>query len=206
MLEHRPHRLRRLRRRLHAAPDGALDDLRFIRETMERSSTFTAVPGWGQVAMGASALAAAWLAARQTSSAMWLRVWLADAVVASAIAVVAAQRKAQRAGSPLTSGPARKFAIAFLPPIVAAALLTPILSNAGFTRALPPLWLLLYGAAVITGGAFSVSSVPVMGVCFMGTGVMALLAPAAWSNLFMAVGFGGLHVIFGVLIARRHGG
>jgi hypothetical protein len=187
-------------------PTGALDDLRFIRETMERSSAFTAVPGWGQVAMGATAFAAAWIAARQSSSSMWLRVWLSDAVVASAIALVAAHRKAQRAGSPLTSGPARKFAVAFLPPIVVGALLTPALFNAGLARSLPAMWLLLYGAGVTTSGAFSVSIVPVMGVCFMGTGVLALLAPAAWGNLFMAAGFGGLHSIFGVLIARRHGG
>jgi hypothetical protein len=197
--------MRRFRLRPHPAP-GALDDLRFIRETMERSSAFTAVPGWGQVAMGATAFAAAWIAARQTSSAVWLRVWLADAVLASAIAVVAAQRKARRSGSPLTSGPARKFALAFLPPILAAAILTPIVFHAGALRALPPMWLLLYGAGVITGGAFSVAIVPVMGVCFMGTGVLALLAPAAWGNVFMAAGFGGLHVVFGVLIARRHGG
>lgn len=206
MLESRPHRPRRRPRHGHSAPAGAIDDLRFIRETMERSSAFTAVPGWGQVAMGATAFATAWIAARQASSSMWLQVWLADAAIASAIAVVAAQRKAQRAGSPLISGPARKFAVAFLPPIAVGALLTPVLYGAGLVRILPAVWLLLYGAGVTTGGAFSVSLVPVMGVCFMGTGVLALLAPAAWGNIFMAAGFGGLHSIFGVLIARRHGG
>jgi hypothetical protein len=206
MLESRPHRPRRRPRPGHSVPAGAMDDLRFIRETMERSATFTAVPGWGQLAMGATAFVAAWIAARQTSSAMWLRVWLADAVIALAIAVVAAQRKAQRAGSPLTSGPARKFVLAFLPPVAAGALLTPVLYAAGLVRVLPAVWLLLYGAGVTTGGAFSVSIVPVMGACFMGTGVLALLAPAAWGNIFMAAGFGGLHALFGVLIARRHGG
>jgi hypothetical protein len=206
MLERRPHRIRRAQSHPQSTPAGAIEDLRFIRETMERSSAFTAVPGWGQVAMGVTAFAAAWLAARQPSTSVWLRVWLADAVIASAIAVVAAQRKAQRSGSPLTSGPARKFAIAFLPPIVAGGLLTPAVFGAGLVKILPAMWLLLYGAGVITGGAFSVGVVPVMGVCFMGTGVLALLAPAAWGNVFMTAGFGGLHCIFGVLIARRHGG
>jgi hypothetical protein len=186
-------------------PQQGLDDLRFIRETMERSSAFTAVPGWGQVAMGATALAAAWIAARQAASAAWLGVWLADAVLAMSIALVAMQRKAQRSASPLTSGPGSRFARTFLPPMVAGAILTPVLYDAGLARLLPGSWLLLYGTGVLTGGAFSVSVVPIMGVSFMLTGVGALLLPA-YGNIFMALGFGGLHILFGVFIARRHGG
>ena len=60
--------------------------------------------------------------------------------------------------------------------------------------------------AVVTGGAFSVRVVPIMGLCMMVTGAVALLAPAAWGNIFMAVGFGGLQIVFGSLIAHRHGG
>jgi hypothetical protein len=186
-------------------PQQALDDLRFIRQTMERTSAFTAVPGWGQVAMGATALAAAWLAARQVRPAAWLGVWLGCAVLATSIALVATQRKAQRAGAPLTSGPGSRFARTFLPPVVAGAILTPVLYDAGLGRLLPGAWLLLYGTGVLTGGAFSVSIVPVMGMSFMLTGVAALLLPA-FGNLFMAAGFGGLHILFGILIARRYGG
>ena len=172
---------------------------------MERSAAFTAVPGWGQVAIGFTALAAAWLAARQISPANWLSVWLGDAVLAVSISLVAMQRKAQRAGAALTSGPGLKFARTFLPPIVAAALLTAALYNAGLVRLLPGTWLLLYGTGVLTGSAFSVKIVPVMGVSFMVTGAAALLLPT-WGNAFMALGFGGLHILFGWLIARRYGG
>jgi len=196
--EPRHHRLRRPRSR-YAAPaahPGAIDDLRFIRDTMERSRTFTAVPGWGQVGMGATALVAAWLAARQTSHSGRFRVWLAEALIALAIAVPAMWIKAQHKGLPLTSGPGRKFAFSFLPPVAAAALF----------QILPGMWLLLYGAGVVTGGAFSVELVPMMGACFMLTGVAALLAPAAWGNAFMAAGFGGLHILFGFLIGRKYGG
>jgi hypothetical protein len=183
-----------------------MDDLRFIRETMERSSSFTAVPGWGQIATGVVALLAAWVASRQISSSAWLKVWLAAAVVAVAIAVPAIWIKAQRAGLPLTSGPGKKFAISFLPPVAVGALMTAVLYRTDVISVLPGMWLLLYGAGIITGGAFSVAIVPVMGGCFMFAGVLALLAPAAWGNLLLAAGFGGLHILFGILIARRYGG
>ncbi len=206
MLERRPHRVRRPHSRSRPLPAAAIDDLRFIRETMERSSSFTAVPGWGQVAMGAIAILAAWIASRQTSSSSWLKIWLAAAVAAAAIALPAIWMKAQRAGLPLTSGPGRKFATSFLPPIAVGALLTVALYRGGVPSLLPGMWLLLYGAGIITGGAFSVAIIPVMGGCFMFAGVLALLAPATWGNLLLASAFGGLHILFGMLIARRYGG
>ena len=206
MLERRPHRVRRPHSRSRPLPAGAIDDLRFIRETMERSSSFTAVPGWGQVAMGAIAILAAWIASRQSTPAAWLKIWLAAAVAAVAIALPAIWMKAQRGGVPLTSGPGRKFATSFLPPMAVGALLTVALYRSGAQSLLPGTWLLLYGAGIITGGAFSVAIVPVMGGCFMFAGVLALLAPATWGNLLLASAFGGLHILFGMLIARRYGG
>jgi len=200
----RPHRVRRPRFS-SPAPARALEDLRFIRETLERTSAFTAIPGWGQVAMGATALPAAWLAARQGSSAMWLTVWLAEAVLASSIGIAATQNKAQRAGVPLTSGPGRKFALCFLPAVAAGAVLTFVLYQYGLARVLPGTWLLLFGAGVVSAGALSVAIVPAMGTCFMLLGIAALMFPA-WGNLWMALGFGGLHLGFGLGIARRYGG
>ena len=203
MAEHRIRRQRRLP--LHPAAGRAVEDLRFIRQTMEQSASFTALPGWGQVAMGGTALVAAWIASRQSIPALWLTIWLADAVLAASIALVATQNKAQRTGAPLTSGPARKFALSFLPPIGAAAIMTPVLYRAGLMRVLPGCWLLLYGAGVVSAGAFSAAIIPLMGVGFILTGIAALFLPI-WGNAFMAAGFGGLHVIFGLLIARRYGG
>lgn len=187
------------------APNIA-EDLRFIRDTMERSVAFTAVSGWGQVLSGFTALAAAWLASRQPSPFGWLRVWLGEGLLAVAIGLLACTWKANRRGLPLFSGPARKVALGLSPPLVAGAFLSFLLFRAGLDSALPAVWLLLYGAGVITGGAFSVSIVPVMGVCFMLLGGLAVLGPAAWGNGFLAAGFGGLHIIFGLIIARRHGG
>jgi hypothetical protein len=204
MQEHRPRRFYR-RSASPPLPTRALEDLRFIRQTMERSSSFTAVSGWGQVLVGATALAAMAIAHNQTTS-KWLAIWIAEAAVACAIAFTSIYRKAHNKGLPLTSGPGKKFAVSFLPPALAGLILTIVLAKASLPQFLPGMWLLLYGAGVITGGAFSVAIVPVMGSCFMLAGAAAFIAPAAWGDAFMAAGFGGLHILFGFLIARKHGG
>jgi len=189
-----------------ALHERAMDNLQFIRQTMERAASFTAVPGRAGVVMGLSALVAAWVAAAQPSRGGWLVIWLAEAMLGAAIAAVGIVHKARRAGLPLLSGPGRKFLLSFLPPVATAAALTFALPRAGAGELLPALWLLLYGAAVVTAGTFSVRVVPLMGLCFMLLGGAALLAPAAWADYLLASGFGGLHIGFGALIARKYGG
>jgi hypothetical protein len=206
MLDPQSHRVRRFRRSSRPVAPNVAEDLRFIRDTMERSAAFTAVSGWGTVLLGGTALVAAALAARQPSSFGWLRVWLAEGLLAVAIGLLACTWKANRRGLPLFSGPARKVVLGLAPPLVAGAFLTFLLFHAGLESALPAMWLLLYGAGIMTGGSFSVPIVPVMGLCFMLLGGLTVLAPVAWGNWFLAAGFGGLHIIFGFLIARRHGG
>ncbi|MEK7404322.1 MAG: hypothetical protein AAB225_04370 [Acidobacteriota bacterium] len=187
---------------LHA---HAMDNLRFIRETMERAASFTAVAGWGLVVVGLSALAAA-LLARPAGSPSWLVLWLGEGALSFAIACSASIGKARRLNIPLFSMPAKRFLLSFSPPMFVGALLTAVLYQAGLAGALPGMWLLVYGAGIVTGGAFSIRVVPVMGLCFMLVGVAALFGPPAWANLWMAAGFGGLHILFGILIARRYGG
>jgi hypothetical protein len=189
-----------------ALHDRAMDNLRFIRETMERASSFTAVPGWGGVVMGATALCAAFVASQQPTRNLWLATWVVEALLALVIGGWAMDRKARRVETPVLSGPGRKFALSYAPPILVGMLLTIVLYRAGMANALPGMWLLLYGTGVVTGGAFSVKIIPVMGLCFMLLGAVALFTPAAWGNYLMAAGFGGLHIIFGIIIARRHGG
>lgn len=186
--------------------DRALDNLKFIRSAMERAGSFTAVPGWGTVAVGATALVATWISLQQRFDAAWLRVWLVEAVVGVVIGGAAMVRKARVANDPLLSGPGRRFGLSFLPPIVVGALLTLALHEAGLFRVMPGAWLLLYGTAVVTAGAFSVRIVPIMGVCFMALGAAALFGPLRWWPWIMATGFGGLHIVFGWIIARRYGG
>jgi hypothetical protein len=186
--------------------DRALDNLQFIRSTMERAGSFTAVPGWGMVAVGVTALGATWLAARQSRDAQWLAVWLGEAVVGVVVGGAAMVRKARTANDPLLSGPGRRFGLSFLPPIVVGALLTIALHRVALFTLMPGMWLLLYGTAVATAGAFSVRIVPLMGTLFMVLGAAALFAPAGWWPWLMAAGFGGLNIAFGLIIARRYGG
>ena len=185
----------------------ALENLRFIRDAMSRASQFTAVPGWGGVLMGLSALIAAPIAGPPDDTMRWVLVWFADAAVAATMALVAIAIKSRRSGTPLSkAAPALRFALAFLPPLVAGIILTPVFVTMGLVARLPGCWLLLYGTAVATGGAFSVRVVPLMGLCFMALGAVAFAAPAAWGAWLMALGFGGLHIVFGIVIARSYGG
>jgi hypothetical protein len=185
----------------------ALENLRFIREAMSRASQFTAVPGWGGVLMGLTALVTAPIAGPPDGTFRWALIWFADAVVAAVIALVAIAIKSKRSGTPLSkAAPALRFALAFLPPLVAGMVLTPVFVAMGLTARLPGCWLLLYGTAVATGGAFSVKVVPLMGICFMVLGAVAFAAPPAWGHWLMALGFGGLHIVFGTIIARSYGG
>ena len=184
----------------------AEENLQFIRRTMERSATFTAVPGLGGAGMGGVGLAAAILAATQPSAQRWLVVWLFAAAIALAIGITATWRKAARSGAPLVGGVGRRFALGMAAPLVAGAAITYALWRAGDYAVMPPAWLLLYGVGVVIGGMFSAPVVRAIGVCFMAAGFAAIVTPQHWGNSWLAIGFGGLQIGFGIHIARHHGG
>lgn len=200
-------------RKEHAEPeqpvnisDRAIDNLRYIREAMERSTSFTAVPGYGGMLMGATAIAAAYIAAQQIYLRNWLIVWLAEAFLAAAIGLLAMWQKSKIARTSLFSTPARKFAFGFTPPLICGVAITLGLWRYEHYEVMAPVWMLCYGAAVVTGGAFSVKIVPVMGWIFIGLGASAFALPAIYGNYLMATSFGLLHVVFGAIIGRRYGG
>lgn len=205
MSEPRPCR-RKLFRSPAKSDPAALDHLQVIRDTMERTSSFTAVPGWGFCAMGVTALVAAPIAFRQATADGWLAVWLGEALVAATIALVTMHHKATRLGTHMLSIAGRRLFIGLLPALAAGGLLTIALMWSGPLRLIPGVWLVLYGVAVMQAGAFSVRTVPAMGAAFVALGAIALPLPWLWANVVLAAGFGLLHIIFGFLIARRHGG
>jgi len=186
--------------------ERAIDNLRYIRRTMEQAGSFTAVSGIGIVGIGLIALPAAYMASRQVTTLAWMQVWIAAAAGAVVIAVVLTARKARALGMPMISGPGRKFALAFTPTLLAGAVLTAALTANAPRDLLVGAWLLLYGAGVTAGGALSVPVVPVMGLSFMVAGVATLASPASAASWFMVGGFGGLHLVFGTWIAWRYGG
>ena len=186
--------------------DRAMDNLSFIRNTMESAGSFTAVPGAGGMLMGATALFAAFAAHLSRDPVAWFEIWIGEALLAAVIALVFSYRKALRTGTTLRTRAFRRFVLAMAPSICAGAILTLVLYRLSGNRLLPALWLLLYGAGVSSTGAFSVRIVPVMGVFFLLVGTIAAFATPASADLLMALGFGGLHLVFGLLIARNYGG
>ena len=186
--------------------DRAFDNLQFIRETMERSTHFTAVPGYGGMLMGATAIGAAFIANSQMYLRNWLLVWLIEALLAFLIGILAMWQKSRLIKTPLTSAPARKFAKSFLPPLVSGIVLTLGLWRFELYEAMVAVWLLCYGAAIICGGAFSVKIIPVMGWLFIALGAVVFLLPKGFGDEMMAASFGVLHIVFGFVIARKYGG
>jgi hypothetical protein len=191
----------------HSVHEQALDDIRYIRSAVENAGQFTAVSGRGGLAMGVTGLLAAAAAATQTGvPTRWLAIWLSAAVVATTIGILAMAWKSRRAGVSLVSAPARRFALAFVPAIAAAAAITIVLVGRAELDLLPAIWLLLYGVAVSAGGALSVRVIPFMGLALLVTGVVALLVPFAAANLLLGVGFGLVQIAGGLVIVRRYGG
>src|SRR5262245_14736241 len=174
--------------------DHALESIRVIRDAMERAGSFTAVPGWGTVVIGVTALAATPVSARASDGAGWLTVWVAEGFIAALLATGGVVLKARRLGLSLSSGISRRFALALVPALVAGAAMTWVLASNGLKGFLPGTWLLLYGTAVVAGGALSVRIVPLMGLAFMALGLVGLVLPASWGNVMMAIGVGGVDV------------
>ncbi|PYQ58908.1 MAG: hypothetical protein DMF58_13640 [Acidobacteria bacterium] len=191
-----------------ALRDYAVDNLRYIRDAMERASAFTSIPGWGGFAIGLSALATAAIAEPMTvwNPRRWLSVWLIEAAVAAVIGAVSMWQKARRSGARFMSGAGRRFFVSYFAPLIAGAILTVTIVRSGAVDVLPAVWLLLYGAAFVSSGAFSIRVIPVMGVGFMLFGAVAAFVPLAVANLLLGAAFGVLHIIFGLIIARNYGG
>jgi hypothetical protein len=178
-------------------------ELRTIRRAMQRAGSFTALPGWGGMAMGVVGVASALLAARAGSASEWLEIWLIAAALAVPVGSWTLWQEARRAGVDLTRGPARLFVFSLAPPLLVGAVLSAALWTRGSIGLLPATWLLLYGMATLASGTFSLRLVAAMGACFIALGSVAAFAPLAMGNLLLGVGFGGLHVVFGFLILRR---
>ena len=183
----------------------AEDNLRFIRHTMERSTRFTAVSGWGGLGMGVIGTGAGLLALGDPiGSPAWILTWLSAAALAGPVGAGAIWWKSERTGVTLSGAAARKFALCFLPVVAAGVIVTWTLVRSA-PIALPAVWLSLYGAAIMAGGAFSVPALPLMGGGLLALGTLAGLFPD-FGDMALLLGFGVLQIGFGTWIGARHDG
>lgn len=183
---------------------------------MARSAPLTAVSGAGMIIMGVTAVVGAYIAAQRRSVDWWIYVWLAVACVGCFTGALSLILKARRTQSANWFIASHKFALGLFPPIFAGIILTEIFYERSLENLMPGLWLLLYGVGVVSGGTFSVRVVPLMGLCFVALGIAAFYVPHAdtmmvWGPLtaadaLLVLGFGGLHILFGAIVAWKYGG
>lgn len=182
----------------------AEDTLSYIRQTMESATTVTALSGWGVVAVGLIGLSASWIDWAIRATLAPLRVWIPAAILSVVATAIGNVIKARRLEVPLWTGSLRKMVWGLAPALIAGTFLT--LTLADIVRPLiPGMWLAVYGAGVVAGGIFSVGAIRVMGMCMLALGGLALFTPSLGPTL-LAVGFGGVHLTFGLYIVARHGG
>jgi hypothetical protein len=183
----------------------ALGTLAYIRASIESSSSM-AVPGMAGVSMGAIGVLAAVLAALPELAPHRLAIWLGAAVIALGVGGTLMARKAARGGSARYLGPARKFLVCLCPALLAGAVLTLVLWRAGSERVIPGVWLLLYGCSVLSASTVTSAAVNrlvgAMGISFAALALVAFSAPATVQTLLLGLGFGGLHILFGILVGR----
>lgn len=182
----------------------AQEALAYIRQTMESSSTFTALSGWGLVAVGVVGLGAAGVAWRSGVPER-LSAWLPAAVIGVLCSAIANAAKARRLEMPLWTGSLRKVAWVMAPTLLAGAMLTWKFDAEGVRYLMPGTWLALYGAGVTAGGTFSTRAVRWMGLAMLLLGALAFVDQRQ-AIVYLALGFGVLHILFGLYIVRRHGG
>ncbi len=181
----------------------ALSTLAFIRTSIE-SSTAIVVPGMAAIVMGAIGLAAAALAARWPGR--WLEIWMLAGGAGFGLGGAIVARQITRRGGVRYLGPAKKFLLCLCPVLLAAALLTLVLWVNGLPSALPGLWLLLYGCALLSASTVMSARITrlvgTMGALFGALGIATFALPSGWHTLTLGAGFGGLHLVYGLRIRR----
>lgn len=185
---------------------GAVENLRYIRSTIEAAHTFTTVPGKGCIAMGLTALVAVGIESIPQLASYWLGVWVGAAVVACASALWFMEQKARAQGLSLRRAVAKRFFMTLAPAFIAGAILTAALAGRVDREIVTGMWLLLYGTGLAACGLFAIPAVFTAGLAFMALGTATLWLPPGSAHVVLALGFGGIHLVLGTTIMRHHGG
>lgn len=183
----------------------AMATLRYIRESMDAAGG-VAVPGSAGIAMGIVGLAATAMSLIPNFASHWFAIWLVAAAIAALAGALLMTRSASMVSFVGTGKPGRKLLLGLMPSLFAGAVMTAVLWKANYLGAAPGIWLLLYGCALISAGVVTKVIVRWMGGCFVALGMLALVTPQEVQIPLLGLGFGGMHILFGVLIARgAHG-
>ena len=180
----------------------AVATLRYIRASMDAAAS-VAVPGSAGIAMGSIGVLATVASSTPGLREYWLGVWLMAAALGGGVGFALMTRPASLRGLSLYGTPLRKFALGLFPALLGGAVMTAVHWTNGNMHAIPGTWLLFYGCALISASVSATRMIAVMGAAFVLVGLVALLAPERAQMLLLGAGFGGLHVLFGVLIGRK---
>ena len=179
----------------------ALATLRYIRSSMEGAASFV-VPGSAGIALGAIGIGAAALSLAPALHEYWFQIWLIASITAAAVGSALLLRESSLRGLQLLGTPIRRFALCLLPSLAAGIVLTAVHWSSHNLHAIPGTWLLLYGCALMAASTVTTRTIGALGGLFAGLGLMALLLPDSMQMLMLGAGFGGLHIIFGIIIGR----
>ena len=175
--------------------------LQYIRASMDAAVSLS-IPGSAGIAMGSVGLLAAVLAVAPAFRPYWFWIWIAAALIAASLGAFRMARQPASRGSLLSGTPVRRFMLGLFPGLFAGAVMTVVLRVTGNDQLLPASWLVLYGCALIAASAPTTRALGVLGACFVGLGLLTYALSPAWHMLALGAGFGGLHLVFG-LLARR---
>jgi hypothetical protein len=188
-----------------AIESRALGTLAYIRASIESSSSMD-VPGMAGIVMGIVGLLAAVVVSLPRWAPHWLGIWLGAVVIALTFGGALVARRIGLSGHPRYWGPARKFLLCLCPALLAGAVLTWVLYAVGAAGMIPGMWLLLYGCAVLSASTVTSAGIArlvgIMGALFVALGAITLALPTTTHTAMLGLGFGGLHIIFGLLIGR----
>jgi hypothetical protein len=188
-----------------AIESRALGTLAYIRASIESSSSMD-VPGMSGIVMGIVGLLAAVVVSLPRWAPHWLGIWLGAVVIALTFGGALVARQIGLSGHAGYWGPARKFLLCLCPALLAGAVLTWVLYAVGAAGVIPGMWLLLYGCAVLSASTVTSAGITrlvgIMGALFVALGAITFTLPAGTHTAMLGLGFGVLHIVFGLLIGR----
>jgi hypothetical protein len=179
----------------------ALATLRYIRASMEGAASFV-VPGSAGIALGFIGIVAAGLSLAPALHEHWFEIWLIASITAAAAGSVLLLRESSLRGLQLLGTPIRRFALCLLPSLTAGIVLTAVHWSSRNMHAIPGTWLLLYGCALISASTVTTRTIGLLGALFAALGLMAFILPDSLQMPMLGAGFGGLHIVFGIIIGR----